>query len=732
MMLAGCASSPKAKEAKFIQKGQALLVEKAYSRAILEFKNAAQVAPKDAEPYYQLALAFLANGNTPEAFAALHKATELNPKHSDAQLKLAELLALGQNKDLLEQAAKRLQDVLAVSPDSEDATDTLAMAELQLGKTDDAAKELEDSLQKFPARLKSSVVLARIKLGQNNLNGAEEVLKSAVDSAPQSSAALVALGELYILANKLNQAEEQLRRAFELDPNNAAALLSLAHIQIEEKRMEDAEKTYQQLSALPDKANRHLHAVFLYQTGKKDAAVAELEKLAKDDSSDRAARSRLVTAYIETNRLTEAETLVAGALERNPRDTDALLNRGEMYLKAKNFAEAERDLREVLHFQPDSVEAHTLLAGVYKGQGNRNSQREQLNTALNTDEESLPVRLTLARSFVLQNDPKSALAVLDQAPPSQKHTVAVIIERNWALLEAGNTKELRTILDQSLPVAHVPELLLQDALLKISEKDYATARLRAEEVLKQNPEDSRAARIVADSYTAQNQSEKAIQRLTELAAARPQSAPLQYLLGLWCAKAGKAASAKKAFEAAISADSHYLNADLALAEIEHQQDQDASAQQRLKKIIAADPRNVFALLLLASIDEETGNQAEAVAGYRSALAIDSSNVFALNNLASAVATHNPDEALMLAQQAAGLAAENAAVQDTLGWIYYRKRIYDAAVTHLKKAVSEEPTPRHRYHLALSYVKAGNSELGQEMLRSALKDDPSLRKTVQQP
>jgi cytochrome c-type biogenesis protein CcmH/NrfG len=88
----------------------------------------------------------------------------LNPRHAAAQLKLAELLIASRNKDLTQDAATRLQAVLAGSPGNVEAVDGLAVAEWQLGNTDQAAASLEETLQRFPAHLQSSVTLPRIKL----------------------------------------------------------------------------------------------------------------------------------------------------------------------------------------------------------------------------------------------------------------------------------------------------------------------------------------------------------------------------------------------------------------------------------------------------------------------------------------------------------------------------------------------------------------------------------------
>src|SRR4051812_43394902 len=117
-MSLGCSSTPQAREAKYLRKGEALRDKKDYSRALLEFKNAANAMPKDAEPYYQIGVTYLASGNYATAATAFRKATELNPKHQQAQLKLAELMTTSPKVEFVQQAASRLQEVLSASPDN--------------------------------------------------------------------------------------------------------------------------------------------------------------------------------------------------------------------------------------------------------------------------------------------------------------------------------------------------------------------------------------------------------------------------------------------------------------------------------------------------------------------------------------------------------------------------------------------------------------------------------------
>src|SRR5215467_13469321 len=72
-LFAGCSRDPVAREAKALERGKSLLERRDYSRALLEFKNATQAMPKDAEPYYQAGLASLGLGDGRNAVAYFNK-----------------------------------------------------------------------------------------------------------------------------------------------------------------------------------------------------------------------------------------------------------------------------------------------------------------------------------------------------------------------------------------------------------------------------------------------------------------------------------------------------------------------------------------------------------------------------------------------------------------------------------------------------------------------------------
>jgi tetratricopeptide (TPR) repeat protein len=723
LVLSAC-KSPQAKEASYLVKGRKEFRSGHFDVAIIYFKNAMASQPKDAEPYYQLGLAYLASNDLSSAASYFRKATELDPKHTGAQLKLAELMASSRTRELVLEAQKRTEDVLTLLPDDIDALDLLAITELQLGKPDSAEAHLEQALRNSPSSLRSSIALAQARLARQDAAGAEEALKEAVAHAPKSPDPAVCLGGFYLARGKTVEAEQQFRHALEINPKHGPALIALGAMQVRAGQSDQAEQTYRQLSALQDKRYKPLHALFLFRSGKPEQAVAEFEALAKEDPADSDARTRLVTAYLAVNRISDAERILTAALKKHSLDTDALLQRSRIYLRGEKYAEAESDLNQVLRTRNDA-EAHELLSKVHQARGEAATRQEELGEALRVDPKFVAARIELAQILVNQ-DAVSALNLMDEAPEEQRKTRPVIVQRNWALLALGRQEEARQGIDQALAAGRTPDALLQDAVLKLDRKDYSGTQASAEEVLRQDPGDERALNVLVKSYAAQNQMPKGVQKAREYAARQPASAPMQQFLGKLLAQNGDLPGARTAFEAAKRGNPVLVSPDLALAELDASDGKREAARKRLSAVVDSHPDNVAGHLFLGQFESADGKAAAAIEQYRKALALDQKNIAALNNLACLLADSNQaDEAIKYAQEAKEVAPNSAAIDDTLGWTYFRKGMFTLAVTYLERATAREGTARRRYHLAMAYLKAGDPKRGRQVLESATKMDPAL-------
>ena len=535
------------------------------------------------------------------------------------------------------------------------------------------------------------------------------------------------MAELYIVAGKFDAAEQQYRRAIQLDPKNELALQSLANLYVRTNRLDQAEPIYKQISGLPDQKYRTQHAIFLFQSGKREQAIAEFEKLVKDNPSDRTARTSLIEAYFLTHRLPDAEKLLTEALRKNDKDVDALLQRSRVHLVAGNYAEAEKDVTQVLVSQPDSGPAHYVMSKIHQGRGAKLNQREELAAAVRLNRYALPFRLELAKLLLNDKAAKSALDVLKDATDAQKKLVPFIEQRNWALMSAGEAAEARKGIEQGLAQGRTSELLLQDGMLKIAEKRYGDARVSLHEALAKRPDDVRALQALVYSYAVQKNLPAAITEVRQYAARRPKSAPVQHFLGNLFFETGDRAQAKQAFSAARAADPNYVAADLSLAQLDLTQAKWDDARKQLDTILAGKKENPRAWLWLGMLEESTGNHTAAIADFRKVLEVDSNNATALNNIAYLLAenANKPDEALKYAEKAVELAPESPEFQDTLGWVLYRKGLYEVSVGHLERGASKTTDVRSQYHLAMAYLKAGDEKRGRASLQAALAKNPKI-------
>ena len=722
----GCARKPEEKEASFLEDGRKHFAAKDFARAAIDFRNAAQAMPKDAEPHYQLGLAYLESGNSKLGINELLQATRLDPKHVTAQLKLAQLMIVNGNSEVVKAGQKRAEEVLATSPDNPDVLQALAFSELRLNDSADAIQHLEQALKKVPQHLNSATTLALAKLANRDVAGAELVMQKAVADAPRSVEHAVAFGSFYAYIRKPADAEKQFRRALEIDPKYGPALTAMAAWLYGSGKLDEAGQLFQRAAALPDKQYRPLHAIFLLNTGKGDQAIAEFAQQFKEDPQNREARTRLVSAYVRLGRIPDAVRILTEALKGNAKDSDALMQRGELSLAAGKFQDAQTDLTEVLQSKPDSAEAHLVMGRIHRARHATASEVHELTEALRLNPRLMPARLELAYRFTEGNSPKSAIELLAQASPSEQQDLTLIVYRNAALYALGDFAQVRKGIDQGLAISRHPTLLLQDGLLRLKDKDYKGSRVPLEEALKLSPQDWRAVNALGLSYLGERKNPEATAIVQQYTSRVPDSAEAQQFLGTWLSRTGDLTGASAAFRKAKSLNPNSTAADFGLARIALTEGKVDAARDHFAGILNREPRNVIALLNLGGVEVRAARPFEAMGYYERALQEDSSNIEALNNLGYLLADtrKDPDRALTLARKAKELAPGDSAVDDTIGWAYYNKGMFQASLDYLSKAANGG-SPQRKCHLAMAYIKLGDRQRALTTLQAVLKEDPSL-------
>lgn len=768
LAMAGCLRSPEEKYAEFMESGKGYMEKQDYSSAVLQFRNAAQVMPQDAEAHYQAAVAELRMGRGNPAYQLARKAEQLDPNHKENQMLLAQLLVMiSQNQpDFAGQAESRLEKLKLANPQDPNVLYLLAATKARVGESEEMEQLLMDALQSSPQHLQSSLALARAKLIERDFAGAEAVLRKAVAEAPDTVPPKLALGQLFLVLKRPADAKQQFADSLKIDAQNPQALIGLALVSENDGDTAEAERLMQQVSALDDKAYKPFYGRLLLQHEKWEPAIEEFRKLTAadpknvelrglllmaylradraaeaeaylkqvlaDDPDDRRAREQLVGLLVSLNRGNDAEALLGQAIAKNPKDVDALLQRTEIYWRTARIEQAERDLAQVLQARPNSHQAHFFQAKLHQARNQPRLYQQELKEAVRLEPNFLIGRLELANTMRASGDAKTALALLDEAPPSNRRVLAYAIARNWALIQT-NHPDARKMVDAALQVSQAPEILLQDGLLKLNARQFAAARGAFESALQQEPDNTRALGALAQTYIAENQRARAGEVIQKHAASRTNSAEMQNFLASWYSRTGYRGEARKAYEAALTAEPKNMPATLALAQLDLSEGNFDGVRQRLGEMLVNNPNSVEALVYLAMAAEGSGNHEAAIAGYQKALSLDPEGplaVISLNNLAYRLSeTRNAlDEALNHAQRAKELAPENKQVDDTLGWIYYRKGIFATALEYLQSAAASDAGKKSaliQYHLAMCQIRGGDVDNGRRTLAYAKSLDPNL-------
>lgn len=700
---------------------------KEFASALLDFKGAIQATPQAAEPHYQLALACLAIADPACSVSELRTATEIDPKHMNAKVKLAELMATGKTEEVLRSAQEVLQTALQENPNDTDAIQALATIEIKLGNPEDAMARLVEAFEKAPQDLRIAFSAARMKLAQNDIPGTEAILRKAIAANPTSVTPVLALADLYTTLDRLPAAEQELRQAVKQDPRSGQALTLLGELLFWMKRPEEAEPLFARAAALPDKEFRSSHANFLFWAGRRDQAIQELEKLYREDPKDRDRRMRLSIAYQSQGRNQDSADIWIKALKDNPKDTEALTERARILIANGRANDAERDLTAVLRQEPNSAQGHFLFAKVFELRGLQARQEDELGLALRFDPKLLSARTDLAVILLSKNAARSTLEVLAQAPVEQRTLLPIVVYRSWANLQLGNKLEARRDIDKALEYSRNRNVLLLDAAYWMNERDFAGARNSIKEAMQQSRADIGAVTLLARSYEAQNQPAAAIPEVRVYASQEGASAQIQTFFGKLLLKFGDRPGAVQAFLAALKADAHYAPALVEMGRIEMLEGKLDQAARRMTSALASNPKYIDAYLLLGAIEERKPNYTNAIFAYRKALGLDEKNKMALNNLAYTLAEYGnqPDEALSLAQKAVELSPNEPAVRDTLGWVLYHKGMYSQAVQELLLATRNNSDTGSKFHLGLAYLRSGNANMGNILISQAVASDPSL-------
>jgi tetratricopeptide (TPR) repeat protein len=267
---------------------------------------------------------------------------------------------------------------------------------------------------------------------------------------------------------------------------------------------------------------------------------------------------------------------------------------------------------------------------------------------------------------------------------------------------------------------------VQVGMLEAMKSNPTAARTAFERALAADADNLQAITGLVAVDLAEQRPDEAVARVERRLARTPADPQVTMLMARTYAAAGQLPKVEETLKRAIAADSSNLAAYAMLASFYVRQQRLDEAAREYDELSKRDPRGVGAHTMVATILDMQKRHDEARQRYEQILAIDPNAPVAANNLAWLYAERggNLDIALQLAQTASRALPDNPAVNDTLGWIYYKRDLASLAVPPLEKSVEVAPeNPTFHFHLGLAYAKIGDVEKARTALEQALKLNP---------
>lgn len=540
--------------------------------AIVQLKNALQIDKNLLPVHVLLGRALLLSGDVRGAEVALQEALRLGVNRAEVVVPLARaVIGQGRPQELLSNDRFALAGLPL--PTQYELQILRASAAVDAGDLRAALKSVEDARAIDASDPSSWIAEVPIRVRSRQLAEARAAADRAVALAPNSADAHHARGETLQISGRLPEALASFDKALALQKAHLESAVARVGLLIDLRRDAEATREVQELRRLAPQEPRaqYLAAVLAERAGRADEARSALGSVT----------ALLDPVPIEFLRF-RPQLLMLGGMAHHG------LNQPE---KAKPYLEA------VLRGQPQHPVAK-VLATIYLGEKNLDRGIEALESYLRGTPNDARAMLMLASAHMSLGRHARATQILQDA------------------LKLGDQPELRSALGLSL----------------VGRGLYADGLKELEAALAKDPGQLQAGLALVTLHLRNEQPAQAVKVAEALAQRHAGNAALQHLLGEARRRAGNAAGARTAFDAALKLDPGFAAAVVGLARLEIDAGAHDAAIARLQPLTTKEAKNVEALLASAVAFERAGQHERA---QRSLEAAD--DVSGPNNLEPAIA-----------------------------------------------------------------------------------------------
>lgn len=768
LALAACKSDAERAD-EYFQSGLELLEEGDVDRALVQFRNVFEFEQNHLETRMAMGNLYLEQNQPGAAYGQFLRVSEQYPEDFEARRNVAELAFLASNWDEFERHGNAVVGMQPEDPRVQIIDLGLKYRTAVLDEDDPAreaiTKQAEAKLADYPdstilntllsdsygrdRRMTDMIERLDVLIGQRpqdralhirrltalaqmqDLPAMELQLREMTERFPDDSEVQGMLLRFYVAQQRLEDAETFLREIADPADEDPGLFLSLIQFVSQTKGEEAARAEIERAVELNPNPNRFkgMLAMMDFQAGDRDKAIADIEAVLTDADpaldETHALKTTLARMLVQTGNQVGARRQVEEVLAQNPNNVDALKMQASWRLQADEVDEAIADLRVALDTAPEDIHLMNLMAEAYVRLGDTNLARDYLAQAVEASGNAPEPSLRYAR--VLFNDERylPAEGVILPALQQEPRNVDLLALLGQVYLRLDDGPRATQVIDtlgriDTEQARALANSLQADLLSRQSGNEEALAYLESlaasgDAGLREKLTLMRARLRVGETAAALGIAE-------ELVAENPDNLGLKLALSSAQSINGDLAAAETTLREITQAAPQAHQPWLQLARIARRQGDPDKADALIDEALAATNNNANILWAKASVLERSGDIDGAIAIYEDLYAQNSGSVVVANNLASLLATYKDDaesleRAWVVGRRLQG--ADNPALQDTYGWLLYRRGEVEEALPYLESSAAALDDPIVEAHLGFAYAALERNDEALAQLQKAV-------------
>ncbi len=528
--------------------GRAYLARGDTLQALDYLERAVRAGPR-IELGLALAQAYLASRQPGKALAELKRIHANRPDDLGVGVRLGNLaLRQGHAQDALEVA----RALLARHPDSREALNLMAAAELALGQPDVAFTALEQILDKAPDYLPARINLAWVRYRRGDVVGARGYLEAMLKQHPEDPRILDALGQLAEAEGHLDQAIHWRERQAAAAPDRLPPQTALADLQLRAGRVADAAALVQRLkSRWPDDLSVQLMEGRVEEAqGKPELARITYRHMTTLASYNTSWLKRIATRQERLGATEDAYWSLFKAAQGDPKDLDAQIRLGRLELALGKLDDLGARLTRLSVDHPDDARVLRLRGDLALARKDLQAAVAAYTRAFATAPDG-DLAWRLYRTQARIGEVAAGLRQLRQWVAAHPEDLGTQRRLAAALIRAGRAAEAGRVYRQILQQGQSDDAGIFNnlALIALQTGDERRALEYARKAYGLAPETPQVADTLGWVLVSQGRVRKGLGYLREAQSRRAADAEIRYHIAVALERLGRRADARREIEA---------------------------------------------------------------------------------------------------------------------------------------------------------------------------------------